>query len=181
MLSWFTEDSTLPMVSGVIMVMIVMGLAISAREKMMVYLAIAIAALTVGTVICERLIVTEQEEVVALVYDLASAVQANDNATVLGFVSHLRQDTIDRINSEMPRYDFSSCRVIGTNYFAAGDEEGARTAEICFVVTFRVRLDGGEAPIPGHRKVILYLEKQPDGKFRVINYSHEDPRKGISI
>ena len=96
-------------------------------------------------------------------------------------VSQKRQDTIARINKEMPRYDFDSCRVIGTNYYTSTDEDGATKAEICFVVTFRVRLDGHADRISGHRKVILHFEKLPDGKWRIIDYSHEDPRRGLTI
>ena len=133
MTNWFTENSTVPMVTGALLVIILLGLAFSSRERLMVYMALVVGAMTAGTVICERMIVTDQEEVMQCVYDLADAVQANDRASVVAFVSRSRQDTIDRVNSEMPRYDFDRCRIVGRNYFKS-EVDGPETAEICFIV-----------------------------------------------
>lgn len=180
MAGWFTENSTVPMVTGVILVVILLGLAFSSREKTMVYLAVIVGVLTAGTVFCERLIVTDQEQVMQCVHDLADAVQANDKDGVVALISQTRPDTINRVNGEMPRYDFDACRIIGTNYFKPG-EDGQETAEICFIVTFRVRLDDYPEPHFGQRRIILHFEKQLDGKWRVIDYSHEDPRHGLTI
>lgn len=180
MISWFTENSTFPMITGIILAIILLGLAFSAREKVMVYLALVIGVLTAGTVICERMIVTDREEVMQCVYDLASAVQANDKKGVVAFVSKTRPDTIDRVNAEMPKYDFDSCQIVGTNYFEPG-ADGRDTAEICFVVSVKVRVDGATETQWGHRKIILHFEKQPDGKWRVIDYSHEAPSSGLTI
>ena len=181
MVSWFTDNSTLPMVTGVIMVIILLGLAFSAREKTMVYLAIVIGVLTAGTVACERFIVTDREEVTARVYDLAEAVQANDKSRVLEFVSNSRQDTIGRVNGEMPRYDFDTCRLVGVNYYEPKEDDANQRAEICFVVSVRVRLNQNPELLWGQRKVTLHFEKEADGKWRVIDYSHEDPRSGLTM
>lgn len=180
MTSWFTENSTVPMVTGVILVIILLGLAFSARERAMVYLALVVGALTAGTMICERMVVTDQEEVMQCVYDLADAVQANDRAGVLAFVSKTQPETINKVNHEMPSYDFDSCRIVGRNYFVPG-ADGRETAEICFVVSYKVRVDGSPQTQWGHRKIILHFEKQPDGKWRVIDYSHEAPSSNLTI
>ncbi len=180
MTSWFTENSTVPMVTGIILVIILLGAAYSSRERVMVYLALVVGVLTAGTVVCERMIVTTQEEVLQRVHDLADAVEANDRASVVDFVSKTRPDTINRVNAEMPRYDFDSCRIVGQNYFNAGSD-GPATAEICFIVSVQVRLDGKPDKLWAYRKVILHLQREADGQWRVIDYSHEDPHGGLTI
>jgi hypothetical protein len=180
MISWFTENSTLPMISGGILVLILLGMAFSAREKVLVYLALAIAALTAATVICERMIVTDNEKVMEAIYEIADAVEDNDRAKVVTYISKTRQDTIDRVNAEMPRYDFSSCRILGTNYFEPADGP-PKTIEVSFTVSFQVRLNNDPQSIPGHRKIILTFEQQADGQWRLITYSHENPHSGVTI
>jgi hypothetical protein len=180
-MTWFTEDSTFPMVTGAIMVIILLAMAFSAREKRLFQLAIVIGILTAATVICENLIVTDQEQVKETVYQLSDRVQANDVRGVLGFVGKQRQDTRQKVENEMPRYDFDTCRIIGFNYFEPDNDGSAKTAEICFVVAVRVRIDGGPEPLPGQRKVTLKFEKEPDGKWRVIDYWHEAPQAGLGL
>ena len=180
MTTWFTENSTFPMITGAMIVVALLGLAFFAREKIMLYAALVVAALVAGTVVCEKIIVTDREEIVDCVYELANAVQSNDKAAVVAFVSRNRQDTIDRVNAEMPRYDFDSCRINGTNYFKPGPD-GLGTAEICFVVSVKVRLNPNPDPVWAQRKIILHFEKQLDGKWRIIDYSHHDPRGGLTM
>ena len=181
MISWFTEDAIFPMVTGAILVIIFIALAISSREKIMLYVAFGITAMVVFTVVCEHLIVTQKEEITETVYDLAEMVEANDVAGVAGFVSKSRPDTIDRINREMPGYDFDTCRFIGTNYFEPDENSNAK-ATICFTVTFRVSLvNQGQDSIPGQRRVTLDFEKDEDGKWRIIDYEHQDPRKSLKL
>lgn len=177
---WFTENSTFPMVTGVILVIILLGLAFTAREKIMLYLAVIVGLLTAGTVICERMIITDQEEVMQCVYELADAVQANDKAAVVSFVSKNRDDTIARVNAEMPRYDFDSCRIVGKNYYTA-DVTGPDSAEICFIVSVKVRIGGQTDTLWGQRKITLNFQREGDGNWRIIDYSHEDPRGSLTL
>ena len=181
MTSWFTESATFPMITGVFLVIVLLGLALSSREKVMLYLAIAVALLTAGVVTCEQLIVTDKEKVTDVVYQLADAVQANNKAGVMGFVSKSREDTLSRVDNEMPRYDFASCRVIGFNYFTPKESGGKKTAEICFVVTVRVNVDKDPTQAFGHRKITLNLEEESDGIWKIITYSHEAPSNGAIL
>jgi hypothetical protein len=178
---WFTENSTVPMVTGTLLVIIFLAMAFTSREKLMLQLAIVIGLLTAATVICERLIVTDKEQVTESVYELADLVQANNMQGVLGFVSLQYPETRDEVSAEMPRYDFDNCRIIGINYFKNETEGSKDTAEICFVVSVRVRLDNSPELLFGQRRVTLHFEKEADGKWRVFDYSHEDPRAGIGL
>ena len=178
---WFTENSTVPMVTGTLMVVILLGMAIASREKRIFQLAVVIGLLTAATVICETLIVTDQEKVTEVVYELAELVQSNNTQGVLDYVSQQWPDTRNDVSNEMPRYDFDTCRIVGFNYFDNENQESENTAEICFVVSVRVRLDNSRETISGPRKVTLEFEKEPDGKWRVARYRHESPQSGIGL
>ena len=181
MIDWFTEDSTLPMVTGVILALIFFGFAFVSREKMMFYAAIVISCLTAGTVICERWIVTDREEVVARISELAEMVESNNMAGVVSAVSKSRPDTIESVKAEMPNNDFESCRVIGTDYFKCDAEANPKSAEISFVVTARVRRVNRPELFHGPRKVTLNFEKEADGQWRIIKYEHSSPQHGLKL
>ncbi|MFK7767884.1 MAG: hypothetical protein AB8B55_11735 [Mariniblastus sp.] len=181
MTSWFTENSIFPLITGVLLTIVLVGLAFSSREKVMLYIAIVIALLTAGVVTCEQLIVTDKEEVTDVIYQLADAVQANDKATVMSFVSDSREDTLSKVDNEMPRYDFNSCRIIGVNHFVPEESGSQKTAEICFVVTVRVNIDNNPTEAWGHRKITLQMEQESDGKWKITDYSHEAPSSGATL
>ena len=181
MTSWFTESATFPLITGVLLAIILAGMGFASREKVMFYIAIIVGVITAGIVTCEQLIVTDREEVTEVIYKLADAVQANNKAGVKRFVSKSRDDTLARVDNEMPRYDFESCRIIGVNHFTPDDSSSKKKAEICFVVTVRVNIDKNPTQAFGHRKITLQLEEESDGKWKIIDYSHEPPSSGAIL
>ena len=78
MTTWFTEDATFPMVTGAILALVLLGLAVASRDRWVFYGALAVAGLTASVALIEQLVVTEQEEVREVVYQLAFTVQQND-------------------------------------------------------------------------------------------------------
>ena len=103
MLSWFTEDATLPFISGIVLAVIFLFLFLKSREKTMLYVAAVIALLAGGIFACEQMIVTDREAIVAIVSDLASQVKNNHVPGVVKHISPKHQATIDRARAEMPR------------------------------------------------------------------------------
>ncbi len=180
MISWFTENSMIPLVTGTFLVLAFLGLAISARERTMLYAAIIIAALTAGIVITESLVVTDREAVTEIVYTLAKAVESNDMETVLGYVSDQREDAKERIRIEMPNYIFDSVRVLGIAGFSATTTV-PKTAEVDFSVLAhgRARAHGNGQHV--QRRIQLKFQKTADGQWRMIDYSHSDPRDGLRL
>lgn len=181
MISWFTENSMIPLVTGTFLVLAFLGLAISSREKIMLYVAMTIAALTAGVVVTESLIVTDREAVTEIVYTLARAVEVHDMQTVLAYVSNQREDTKDDIRIEMPKYTFDSVRVIGIAEFSVTSNVEPRTAEIDFVVMAHGRLSSHGQGNHVQRRVQLTFQKEADGQWRMIDYSHSDPRSGLNL
>lgn len=169
------------MVSGTLMVVVLLMMAFAGREKRLFQLAVVVGLLTAATVICEQLIVTDREAVEETVFRLATMVQSNDVEGVVNSISKTQDTTRQRARSEMNRYDFDTCRVAGTTHFDSREDGGVKTAEITFTVTVSVRGYSGPETVYGQRRVTLVFEKESDGQWRVINYSHEDPRVGVGL
>ena len=180
MLSWFTEDATLPFISGIVLAVVFFLLFVSSRNKVMLYLAVGIALLAGGIFACEQMIVTDREKVVAVVYDLATQVQNNSVQGVVKHLSPKKQKTIDRANGEMGSYEFSLCKLSGRPDFD-DDESNPNIKKVSFVVNFRASSAQMKGKIPGQTKVTLTFEKDAAGEWKVIDYSHENPRANVRL
>lgn len=180
MLSWFTEDATLPFISGMVLAVVFFLLFASSRAKPMLYLSIVAALLAGGIFACEQMIVTEREEIVAIVGDLATQVKTNNVAGVVKHLSPQHQNTIDRASNEMPKYNFSMCNLSGISDFKE-DQANPNVKVISFVANFRASIRPHKEMIPGQRKVTLTFERDSTGQWKVIDYSHSNPRKKVRL
>ena len=178
--SWFAEDATLPFISGIVLAVIFFLLFINSRNKIMLYLAIGIALLAGGIFACEQLVVTDREEVAVIVSDLADQVQNNNVQGVVKRLSPKYQETIRRAEAEMPNYNFSMCRLSGVPQFK-DDETNPNKKIVSFVVNFRASSKRIKEKIPGQRKVTLTFERDAAGEWKVIDYSHSDPRENVRL
>ena len=180
MLSWFSEDATFPFISGMILAVVFFLLFVTSRNKVMLYLSIGIALLVGGLFACEQLIVTDREEIAAVVSDLAVQIEDNNVAGVVKHLSPKHQETINRAKAEMPKYNFASCRLSRIKKFEDA-KTNSNAKEITFVVNFRASSAQIREKIPGQREVTLTFEKDANGEWKVINYSHRDPRANVRL
>lgn len=180
MLEWFTESSFVPAMTGVAMFIVFSIFAYTSRERSMLYIAAAFLLMTIGIVTIESLIVTEKEELQETVYQLAFQVQRNDLETVVAAFDQSDQELISRVRSEMPRYDFDTCRLIDfTSFASTGDDPD--TAEIEFAVAVRLRQGGMPEILSGQRRVRLSYQKDAAGNWKIKDYQHFDPRGGVEL
>ena len=180
MLNWFTEEPLIPLVTGVLLFIVFAIFAVMSRERVMVYCLAVIALVTIAIVTCEALIVTEKEQLTEEVYQLAFAVQRNDVERVVASVDPNLPDVIKRVQAEMPRYRFDTCRLMGiTDYKSTG--QNPDSAEIEFTVTFRLQMGDDPTALTGQRRVRLNFRKDSNGKWKITDYMHEDPRSHITI
>lgn len=168
------------MIAGAVLTIIFIAFAVHSREKIMLKVALVIAVITAAIVTCERLIVTQREEVTDRIYSLADSVQQNDFASTMDFFSDDYAETRLRANTEMPRYDFRNCRISGISKFNLFDTTPP-IAEIQFNVSVTVRVDNGAESLWGQRRIKLTWEKNKEGVWEIIDYSHSDPRSGITL
>ena len=178
MIEWFTEDSFVPMVVGGLLTLAFLGLAFYFYDRTMLLVAIVIAILTTLTVVVEKMIVTDKEQLTAVVKNLATAVERNEIAQVLRYVSDSREDVKARIQAEMPQYQFKSCRILKVVDFEI--ESNRRRAKIVFVA-----FATGSHPSYGtgnaHRRVTLMFEKDPNEQWKFYDYSHEAATAGYRL
>ena len=180
MLSWFTEDATLPVISGTVLAIVFLLLFVNSREKTMLYISIGIALLVGAVFACEQLVVTEREEITQIVGDLAVQVQNNNVAGVVKHLSTKHQETITRASNEMPKYEFSLCNLSGITSFE-DDATNPNAKVISFVVNFRASIRPHKDKIPGQEKVTLTFEKDASGQWKVIDYDHTNPRGSLRL
>ena len=180
MFSWFSEDATLPFISGMILAVIFFLLFVSSRNKVMLYLSVGIALVAGAIFACEQLVVTDREQITAIVSDLATQVEDNNVKGVVKWLSPKHQKTIDRASSEMPRYNFDTCKLSGINGFE-DDETNPNLKKISFVVFFRASTAKGKEKIPGQEEVTLTFEKDSAGEWKVIDYSHRRPNRNVRL
>ena len=173
-MTWLTEDPTGSIMMGSLAILFFGALAFMLRKAIFVVLAVLSLLITIALVTAERMIVTDREQLRSDVHDLADAVQNNDVDRVLSFVSRQMPGTRSRIQSEMPQYEFRSCRIVGFNEISI-DPDG-QNATVAFVVLVDVnamktyQYDG-----TGHRRVELMFRKEPEG-WKIVNYAHYNPQ-----
>ena len=175
---WLTENSTVPMITGAILVAVLLFMAFSGRDRLLAYTALAIGILTIAIVVCERVIVTDQEEVTQLLCVLADHVSNNDTEAILGYMSKKNPQLAARAASDMDRVKFESCRLLGTNEFV-GPEPGNKLAKISFVVVVSGKAEQGAGT--ANFKVTLDLEEESEGNWKILNYEHSSPMAGVNL
>jgi len=167
------------MITGAIVVVLLLLMAFSGRDRLLAFVALGVGVLTFAVVMCERVIVTDQEEVTQTLHVLADHVANNNTAGILEYISEKHPETATRAENEMAKYKFESCRLLGTNYFK-GPEDGNELAEINFVVVAAgtgKRLGKGS----GNVKVTLFLERVSEGNWKIKNYTFDNPLAGMKL
>ena len=177
MIEWFTYNSTVPMVMGTIMTIIMLAFWIMSRESVMAFIALGVFLLTVGTVACENFIVTPREEVEDTVYLLSTLAQRNDWNAALNYISESKKDVFERARSETNLWECSSCRILGIKDYLQHSET---SAQITFVAHVEVHMKDHPGDNFAQVEFTIDFEKE-EGQWRIMNYSHSDPRAGITL
>ena len=159
------------------MATILLLMAWSARNKIVLFSALFIAAATAGIVVTEAAIVTDRETVTDLVYELAGHVRANDADAIARYISPDAPELTKKMRSQMERYEVESCSISGVTDFLA---QGGK-ATIDFVAWGQGKQRRGGLQGPANPKVKLELRKQSDESWKIIDYHVSDPRSGISL
>ena len=180
MLEWFTEDSTVPVIAGFVMVVCLLGLALYSREKVMFYAAISVALLAALISIIETSIVTDREEVSAVLYEIQSTVAANEFEKTISYLDDEQVDTIARARRTLDGVVCEQCRILGIESIEVDNDARPRTATADFVVFAKVRRREMIYP-PGTIRVELQLEDTGDGRWKIVDYKLIDPRSGTRL
>lgn len=147
-------------------------MAIHFRDRRLWIASGVVSGLIVLALAVEWYVVTPREEVRQELYELAQIVENNDLEKLLERISSTRPDVLSRARNEMPQYDFSTCNIVSVHRILV-DKDNPRKATADFLVRFHLSSRGYTGG--GYRDVILNFEKEDDGKWRIVDYSHYNP------
>ncbi len=136
------------------------------------------AALTVGLLLLERVVVTEPERIEATLRQIARDVERNDLETILGHVYSGAPETLARARREFPQYEFERVNIKPNIQIALDPTAEPPLAHVTFNVRVDVvELSSGIRFTPA-RFVAVTLRKERDA-WKVAEYSHEDVLAGL--
>jgi len=145
------------------------------------YAALAVAAVTASVSIIETSIVTDREEVAAVLYDIESTVSANAFEQTIAYLSEQQPATIARARQTLDGVVCEQCTIIGIESIEVDSDARPRSATADFVVYAKVRRKNMIFP-PGTIRVELQLEDTGNGndesRWQIVDYQLTDPRTG---
>lgn len=112
--------------------------------------------------------VTDREQIRAIIFETAAAVEANDHDTAVRVIGD--EKTKDRARAELNNYTFHSVKVSGVEIrMVSGSDPPAADIDI----NASIRLSGGQfRNITGYRRLFLKFQKTDDGDWVVVDYHH---------
>jgi len=178
MIEWFTEDALLPTILGGFLAICMFGMYFYSGEKIMLWIAVVVTALTVGVAVIERMVITEKEKAYALIYDGARAGNLNDDPYLISLIKPDKVEEINRAKRMLENIDFENVRVVGVKSFEPSKSDDPRTAKISFVAFGSGRYKSNSGPF--NVQVNLELE-MVDEQWKVIGFSTSNPRGGYGL
>ena len=138
----------------------------------------AVIVFTIGMLIVERVVVTDQEAIRQTLAQIARDVQTNDVAKVARHITPSNTELAAKARAEMPNYQFTECRITKVHKTDVVTAE-PRTAIVEFnvIVSGSFRQGGLEASGSYPRWVRLHLVKEQDGRWTVQDYKHAEPQR----
>lgn len=176
MIEWFTEDALLPTITGIFLVISLFGLFIYSSEKVMLYGALVIAALTAGIFTIEQMVVTDKERAYSMIYDAARAGRDNDDRYLLGLIKPDKTVIHNRAKATLDKIEFENVRVAGFKSYEASTNEDPATATISFVVFGSGRYQSFSGPFQVEVKLDLEMVEE---QWKIVDFAHSNPRAGL--
>ena len=171
MLSWFTDDSTFPVLTGFGLFLCLSALALYGREKRIFYGALVVAGLSLLTLVTEVLIVTDKEKVTNTLYEIEKSVRENDFEKTFSFIEN--DKTIEFARSHVDKLVVDQCNIIGFNGIEINHDAIPKTAEADFSVFADVQVQG--SAYRGPLKMLLEMTQQPDDSWKMVHYQVSIP------
>ena len=172
---WIAENAFLPFMTGLLIAAGLACFAFMLASRQLAIMAVIIGVCSVALMVVERYIVTDREQVQNLLYEVANDVEFNRHDAIL---ANMKVDSraYKMAIGEMPLYKFRTCNITGIREINLKPDVNPTTATINFVVYIDVNaMQTHQYDGPGRREITLTLEKQPDGKWLITDYSHRHP------
>ncbi len=149
--------------------------------KRTIFLVLAMVSLLAmgSAIVLERWLVTDREQIVAEVDSMAEAVRNNSPTALLLHISQRFPGIRDSARGHLNRWEIESCNITSRQPVEIDWSQSPPSARVRFVVFARASQKTGDglggADIVG---IDLGMQKETDGRWRVVNYSLFNPRGG---
>jgi uncharacterized transporter YbjL len=178
-MTWLFEQPLAIVALGVAL-LVAVGVAWSATgRKELLYGLGVVLALLVAALVVEQLVVTDREAIRATLQQIARDVQSNNHRALRRHIHSAAAELRQKADAELPRYRFTECRVTRIHRLDVNGQAQPRQAVVEFNViasgSFRVDSFEFDDTIP--RWVRLHLVREPDGRWTVTDYEHDDPQR----
>ncbi|MBC7856213.1 MAG: hypothetical protein IAF94_22510, partial [Pirellulaceae bacterium] len=166
-MNWLFDRPVYVAILGLVLcVPIAIAWVMTGRKEVLYALAAAFA-LFVALLILERVVVTDREAIETTVQQIARDVQANDHAAVQRHIYSGSPQLNQKVQGELPNYQFSECRVTSQPEIKVNTTDEPRSAKVTFLAAaagdFKYQgmsaSASKEAPIRRH--IILHMRKEP--------------------
>ncbi len=150
-------------------------------SKRTIFLVLAIISLVAmsGAIVLERWLVTDREQINAELDSMADAVRSNSPTALLLHISQRFPGIRESARGHLNRWEIEYCNITSRQPVEIDWSESPPSARVRFVVFARASQKTGDgiggADIVG---IDLGLQKESDGRWRVVNYSLFNPRGG---
>jgi hypothetical protein len=145
---------------------------IKSGKKELLYLLAAVVLIFVALIVYERVTISDREAIEATLRHLAERLAANDHEEIFAAIHPSAPEHLDRAKSELPNYVFEECRITNIREIRVDASAKPKTAVAEFTVRAKGQIklaEGGEVV----RFIILNMELDKDGKWKVTNYEHK--------
>ena len=153
------------------------GALLQTGKHLFLYLLVAWIALAGIALGCEYAVVTENEKIEAVIYDVAAALEANDVDAVKSYISDDAPEVQNVAQRQMAYVEIQNVKL--KNNLEINIVTGS--TPIMAVAKLNVKIEGrvkGNADFQGDFAtfLVLTLQKDPDDQWRIVSYDFYDHR-----
>jgi hypothetical protein len=180
-MNWLFEQPLIIVVLGVLLC-VGLGAAWSASgRKELIYAMATVLGLMLAGLVVERLVLTDREAIHATLREIARDVKSNNRRAVLRHLHSSVPDLKKKAEAEMPRYQFTECRVtkIHTTEIDAHTEPRSAIVEFNVIASGTFKAEGFEVTDTIPRWVQLHMLREKDGRWTIVDYKHDSPERMI--
>jgi hypothetical protein len=178
-MNWLFESPILILAVGVVAVAILSAALVQTGRRSFLYWAGAMVVLTASMLLVERLVVTDVEQITAMLHGLSDDLSRNDHPAVLEHISVNSSELRRQAEQVLNQVEIESASIKRNLKVSVPPNRQSTVATASFnaVITASDRQSiVTDQPYP--RFFILDLRKE-DGRWRVTRYEHHDPREGL--
>ncbi|GAA5508800.1 hypothetical protein [Novipirellula caenicola] len=121
--------------------------------------------------IASSMMVTDREQIEAIIYEAAAAVEANDHDAALNYIGD--PETKAKAALELPNYIFSLAQVNRIRSIVMIEGSYPPQADVDMSVKVDVSSKrGGIRDVRVPRRLLLHFEKDSAGQWKIVKYDH---------